>query len=58
MPMRKGTRERFQIRVLLEGEMAKRFNAIKDKWGLENNAEVVRMLITMKYEEIISRSKG
>jgi len=55
MPMRKGTRDNFQIRVLLKGEMARRFNAIKDAWGLENNAEVVRMLITQKYEEIINK---
>jgi len=55
MPTRKGTRDNFQIRVLLKGEMARRFNTIKDSWGLENNAEVVRMLITQKYEEIIDK---
>jgi len=55
MPTRKGSRDNFQIRVQLKGEMARRFNTIKDAWGLENNAEVVRMLITQKYEEIINK---
>jgi len=52
MPNRKGKIDDFHIKLRLNGEMAKRFNAIKEKWGLENKAEVIRMLITQKYEEI------
>lgn len=52
MPMRKGTRDNFQIRVHLSGEIARRFNVIKDAWGFENNAEVVRMMITRTYQEL------
>ena len=52
MPTRKGTAEDFQVRVRLKGEMARRFNTIKDAWGLENNAEVIRMMITRTYQEL------
>jgi len=52
MPMRKGSIEDFQVRVHLKGEMARRFNVIKEAWGFENNAEVVRMMITRTYQEL------
>jgi len=41
-----------QVRLVLEGEMAGRFLRIKEKYGLENNTDVVRLLITMEYERI------
>jgi hypothetical protein len=46
-----------QVRLVLEGEMAGRFLKIKEKYGLENNAEVVRLLITMEYEKITKNKK-
>ena len=47
--------ESYQVRLVLEGEMAKRFEAIKKKYGLESNADVVRLLITLEYDKIASR---
>lgn len=41
-----------QFRLALEGEMAARFNRIKQKYGLESNADLVRLLITMEYNRI------
>lgn len=36
----------------MEGEMLKRFLAVKKKWGLEANTDVVRMLITQYYDQL------
>jgi hypothetical protein len=41
-----------QFRCALKGEMAMRFNRIKNKYGLESNADMVRLLITMEYERL------
>ena len=46
--------EQVQVRLVLEGEMVTRFNRIKKKYGLETNADVVRLLITMEYDRIAS----
>jgi len=45
-------KERFHVKLRLQGEMAKKFNVIKREWGLENKAEVVRMLIYEMYQKI------
>lgn len=45
-------KETYNVRVLLEGEMAKRFEAVKRFYGLQKNADLVRLLITLKYEDI------
>jgi len=52
MPNRKGKEYDFQVKLVLEGEILKRFNVIKEEWGLESMAEVIRMLISKKYQEI------
>lgn len=39
-----------RLGLTLEGEMLKRFRAVKNKWGMESNADVVRMLITDAYD--------
>ena len=39
------------LRVKLDGEMAKRFNDLKRKLGFENNTDLVRLLISRAYEE-------
>jgi len=44
--------ETIRIGLTLTGEMKKRFLAIKKQWGLENNTDVVRMLITREHEKI------
>jgi len=43
--------EEIQLRVRLEGEMAKRFMKLKEKLGFESNSDLVRLLITRTYEE-------
>jgi len=43
------------VKVVLQGEMARRFLAIKKRFGLESNAEVIRLLITLEYEKIAGR---
>jgi hypothetical protein len=44
--------EEVQVRIVLQGEMAKKFNLIKRHYGLESNADLVRLLITMEHERI------
>ena len=51
--MKEKNQEAIRIGLTLEGEMKKRFLAIKHHWGLENNTDVVRMLITREYEKIV-----
>jgi len=43
---------RIRIGLTLEGEMAQRFLKLKERWGLESSADVLRMLITKAYEEL------
>jgi hypothetical protein len=44
--------EPIRIALNLEGDMAKRFQAVKKKWGLEANTDVIRMLITQYYDQL------
>jgi hypothetical protein len=46
-------KDKIRIGLTLEGEMLKRFLAIKNKWGIESNADVIRFLITQEYEKIV-----
>jgi hypothetical protein len=46
-------KSRARIGLTLEGEMLKRFQAVKHKWGIESNADVIRFLITQEYERIV-----
>jgi hypothetical protein len=45
-----------QLKVLLKGDSMKKFLRIKEKMGLETNAEVIRYLITREYDQIQSSS--
>jgi len=55
MPRKKMSKEdEIQIRLVLTGEMAARFNKIKQRYGLETNADVVRLLITLEYDRLAS----
>jgi hypothetical protein len=45
-------KEPIRIALTLEGDVAKRFEAVKKKWGLEANTDVIRMLITQYYDQI------
>ena len=41
-----------QLRVRLEGEMARRFQMIKERHGFESNTDLVRMIISKYYEDL------
>jgi hypothetical protein len=43
---------KIQLGVILEGEVKKRFEAIKSYYGLQKNADLIRLLLTEKYEEL------
>jgi hypothetical protein len=42
-----------EIRLTLEGEMARRFQELKRRWGFESNTDLLRMLITRAYHQEI-----
>jgi hypothetical protein len=41
-----------QLRVPLKGEMKTRFLKLKDRFGFESNTDLIRLLITEKYDEL------
>ncbi len=49
--------ENYNVRVLFEGEMAKRFEKVKRFYGLQKNADLLRLLVTMKYDELRTEDK-
>ena len=42
-----------EIRCVLEGEDAKKFEAVKKYHGLKADTEIIRLLITDAYREIM-----
>ena len=42
--------QKVSIRLDLDEELAKRFTNIKNKMGIKNNAEVIRILISQEYQ--------
>jgi hypothetical protein len=44
--------DKLQLGVILEGEVKKRFEAIKKYYGLQKNADLVRLLVTQKCEQL------
>lgn len=42
-----------RIRVDLEGITKKMFEAIKKKYNLKNNSEIIRLIIKKTYEDVI-----
>ncbi len=41
----------YKIGIVLIGEMAKKFYVIKQKYGLQSNTDLLRLLISQKFEE-------
>ena len=41
----------YKIGIVLVGEMAKKFYVIKQKYGLQSNVDLLRLLISQKFEE-------
>src|SRR2546425_3305772 len=48
----------FKIGITLEGEMAKKFWTIKHRYGLQSNADMLRLLISQKFEELLIRESS
>ena len=40
---------KIEIRIILDGKMAERFNWLKDRFGVKNNSELLRLLISLVY---------
>jgi len=45
-------KEGYNIRVLLDGDMATKFETVKNFYGLRKNADLLRLLVTLAYERI------
>jgi len=56
MPARSKEGGPIQLKALLEEDTAKKFLMIKKRYGLENNSDLVRLLITRTYEEMFGKS--
>lgn len=50
--MKKMKDDELNLRITLEGEMLNRFKALKRRYGINSGADLVRLLITQKYDEI------
>jgi hypothetical protein len=44
--------KKIEIRMTFEGELAKRLNAVKEYYQVENYTDLIRFLITRNYEEL------
>ena len=42
-----------RIRVDLEGKTKEMFEAIKNKYNLKNNSEIIRLIIKKTFEDVI-----
>jgi len=40
---------KIEIRMTLEGKLAERFTWLKDRFGIKNNSELLRLLISLVY---------
>ena len=47
-----------RIRLDLKGELAEKFIALKKSFGLTTNAQLVRLLVTIAYNEMTSEKPG
>ena len=45
--------KKVEIRVSLEDEFFEKIESIKNYYGIKNNTELIRLLITEKHREII-----
>lgn len=41
--------EKIEIRITIHGRMAERFIWLKDRFGIKNNSELLRLLISLVY---------
>ena len=48
-------KKKIEIRMTIEGELARRLNRIKDYYQYESYTDTIRFLITSKYEELSAK---
>jgi len=41
-----------QVKVVFDGDLQKKFEAVKSHYGVRNNSDLIRLLITSKYDEL------
>jgi hypothetical protein len=46
-----------KISLVLQGEIARKFEAIKRRFGFESNTDLFRLLISQKYDEMFSATR-
>ncbi|MEM3677425.1 MAG: hypothetical protein QW176_04690 [Candidatus Bathyarchaeia archaeon] len=56
MPRRSRREDRISVRLDLEGELLRKFLAIKGRYGFESSADTVRLLISLEYERMRKES--
>ncbi|GEM_PF-1424364 len=49
---------RISIRLELNGDMAQKFEELKDEWGMLNNTEIVRRMIKETYDTYITNQRS
>jgi len=49
MAQKSTNNNRIAIRVVLEGDLARKFNLIKSRKGIKNNTELIRLLIAEEF---------
>ncbi|MGD6850718.1 MAG: hypothetical protein ACQCN6_01505 [Candidatus Bathyarchaeia archaeon] len=54
-PRKEGTPE--SVKLVLDGDLQRQFTAIKKRLGIRNNTDLVRNLITEKYEALKKQDK-
>ncbi len=52
MARKKGENSPPQVKVIFDGELEEKFEAVKRHFGVRNNSDLIRMLITAKYDEL------
>lgn len=41
-----------QVKVVFDGELQEKFEVVKRHFGVRNSSDLIRMLITSKYDEL------
>jgi len=53
-----GKKDEIQLRVPLKGDLLNKFNALKAKFGLEANTELIRLLLNKLYQETFQETQS
>ncbi len=51
-------KDKSEIRVALEGKFHEKLEALKEYFGILNNTEIIRFLITKTYREVLGEDKA